>query len=213
VGRFGRKAQVSNLLEQTVEAYHQDIGITSDFLPVENRNPLASHAGDAADAAIDPEIPASTVFAVVNYLRMLAPPAPGRTTPEIQRGDALFTEIGCAACHVPSMRTGSSSIAALSNQDARLYSDLLLHDMGDALADNRPDRGASGREWRTTPLWGLRLIRQFLNGDAFLLHDGRARTIEEAILLHGGEAQRSRDAFAALNAADRKALLDFVGSR
>jgi CxxC motif-containing protein (DUF1111 family) len=101
----------------------------------------------------------------------------------------------------------------LSNRSVALYSDLLLHDMGDALADHRPDGQASGREWRTTPLWGLRLLRQFLNGDAFLLHDGRARTIEEAILLHGGEAQRSRDLFNALGPADRAALLDFVGSR
>jgi CxxC motif-containing protein (DUF1111 family) len=85
--------------------------------------------------------------------------------------------------------------------------------MGDALADHRPDGGASGREWRTTPLWGLRLMRQFLNGDAFLLHDGRARTVEEAILLHGGEAMASRQRFASLPDADRRAVLEFVGSR
>jgi CxxC motif-containing protein (DUF1111 family) len=90
---------------------------------------------------------------------------------------------------------------------------LLLHDMGDELADNRPDGQASGREWRTTPLWGLRLMRRFLNGQALLLHDGRAKTIEEAILLHGGEALASRNAFAQLTAAQRAALLDFVGSR
>jgi CxxC motif-containing protein (DUF1111 family) len=94
-----------------------------------------------------------------------------------------------------------------------LYSDLLLHDMGEALADNRPDGGASGREWRTTPLWGLRLMRQFLDGQAFLLHDGRARTVEDAILLHGGEATASRDAFAALTPSQRRALADFVESR
>jgi CxxC motif-containing protein (DUF1111 family) len=111
------------------------------------------------------------------------------------------------------MHTGTVAVAALSNRPVTLYSDLLLHDMGDALADHRPDQGASGREWRTTPLWGLRLIRQFLNGEAFLLHDGRARTIEEAILLHGGEAQRSRDRFNGLTPADRAALIDFVGSR
>jgi len=111
------------------------------------------------------------------------------------------------------MRTGTASVVALSNRPVALYSDLLLHDMGEALADNRPDRQATGREWRTTPLWGLRLIRQFLNGEAFLLHDGRARTIEEAILLHGGEAQRSRDLFNALSPSDRAALVDFVGSR
>jgi CxxC motif-containing protein (DUF1111 family) len=125
----------------------------------------------------------------------------------------LFTQIGCAACHVPSLRTGASPIAALSNRQAELYSDLLLHDMGDALADNRPDGAADGREWRTTPLWGLRLMRQFLNGQAFLLHDGRARTVEEAITFHGGESAASRLAFMSLTPAQRTALLDFVESR
>jgi CxxC motif-containing protein (DUF1111 family) len=93
------------------------------------------------------------------------------------------------------------------------YSDFLLHDMGDALADDRSDGQASGREWRTAPLWGLRVMRDFLNGDAFLLHDGRARSVDDAILLHGGEAQRARDAYAALSPAARAALLDFVESR
>jgi CxxC motif-containing protein (DUF1111 family) len=213
IGRFGRKAQTSSILQQTVEAYLQDMGVTSDFLPDENRNPVAGHPHDAADLVVDPEVPASTVFAVVNYLRLLAPPAPGQATAVRQRGEVVFSDIGCATCHVPSLQTGTAPVAALSNRTVPLYSDLLLHDMGDALADYRPDGQASGREWRTTPLWGLRLIKQFLNGDAFLLHDGRARTIAEAILLHGGEAQRSRDLFDALSAADRAALLDFVGSR
>jgi CxxC motif-containing protein (DUF1111 family) len=94
-----------------------------------------------------------------------------------------------------------------------LYSDLLLHDMGDALADNRPDGQATGREWRTTPLWGLRLMREFLNGEAFLLHDGSAASVEEAVLRHGGEAQVARDAFVGLPTDDQAALLDFVESR
>lgn len=213
LGRFGRKAQTTSILQQTVEAYLQDMGITTDFLPVENRNPTSSSGHDAADRVPDPEVPAATVLSVVNYLRMLAPPAPGLETADRTRGQNLFATIGCTACHVPSLRTGPSSVAAVANRDVPLYSDLLLHDMGDALADNRPDAGATGREWRTTPLWGLRLMRDFLNGDAFLLHDGRARTIEEAILLHGGEGQRSRDRFLGLPEADRRALVDFVGSR
>lgn len=213
IGRFGRKAQTTSILQQTVEAYLQDMGITTDFLPDENRNPLAGHPHDAADVVPEPEVPANTVFAVVNYLRLLAPPAPGQVNPMRERGSILFTEVGCASCHVPVLYTGNAVSPALASRPVALYSDLLLHDMGDALADHRPDAGASGREWRTTPLWGLRLIRQFLNGDAFLLHDGRARTIEEAILLHGGEAQQSRDLFGALSAMDRAALVDFVGSR
>lgn len=214
IGRFGRKAQTSSILQQAVEAYLQDMGITTDFLPDENRNPLAGHPHDAADHVPDPEVPASTVFAVVNYLRLLAAPAPGQSTPSRERGATVFSDIGCALCHVPVLQTGATPVvAALADRPVPLYSDLLLHDMGDGLADNRPDGQASGREWRTTPLWGLRLLRQFLNGDAFLLHDGRARTIEEAILLHGGEAQGSRDLFHALTPPDRAALLDFVGSR
>ena len=125
----------------------------------------------------------------------------------------LFGSIGCAKCHVPYLTTGTSRLAAASNKDVWLYSDLLLHDMGDALADNRPDGDATGREWRTAPLWGLRLMRQFLNGEALLMHDGRARSVEEAILLHGGEALTARNAFAALALAQRMALLDFVESR
>jgi CxxC motif-containing protein (DUF1111 family) len=213
LGRFGRKAQTTSLLEQTVEAYHQDIGITTDFRPVENRNPLASQPHEAADQVADPELGAATVLAVVNYLRLLAPPAPGAMTPQREAGSATFHAVGCASCHVPSLLTGSSAVAALSQREVTLYSDLLLHDMGDALADDRPDGGASGREWRTAPLWGLRLMQKFLNGEAFLMHDGRARTVEEAILLHGGEAQAARDAFVALPEADRRALLDFVSSR
>jgi CxxC motif-containing protein (DUF1111 family) len=213
IGRFGRKAQTSSILQQSVEAYLQDMGITTDFLPDENRNPMAAHPHDAVDVVPEPEVAAGTVFAVVNYLRLLAPPAPGEATAERERGSVVFANAGCAACHTPVLHTGSAIVPALANKPVTLYSDLLLHDMGDALADHRPDGQASGREWRTTPLWGLRLIRQFLNGEAFLLHDGRARTIEEAILLHGGEAQRSRDLFNGLNAADRAALLEFVGSR
>jgi CxxC motif-containing protein (DUF1111 family) len=213
LGRFGRKAQISNLLEQVVEAYHQDIGITSDFRPHENHNPLASLPAAATDQVADPEITPATVLAVVHYVRTLAPSRPGADTPARQEGRATFTTIGCAVCHVPSMRTGASAIAALADQPVELYSDLLLHDMGDALADRRPDGSATGREWRTTPLWGLRLMRQFLDGDALLLHDGRARSVEEAILLHGGEATKSRDAFAALPAPARRAVLEFVESR
>ncbi len=213
LGRFGRKAQVSSLLLQVVAAYHQDIGVTSDFLPLENRNPLSSVPVEAADRAIDPEIPAAVVQAVVHYVRTLAPPRPGEMTPRRDEGRQLFTSARCSSCHVATLLTGTHPIRALSNQQVTLYSDLLLHDMGDALADNRPDASANGREWRTTPLWGLRLMRQFLNGQAFLLHDGRASSVEDAILLHGGEAKAARDAFAAMTPVQRAALLDFVESR
>ena len=213
VGRFGRKAQVSSLLQQVVEAYHQDMGLTSDFIPAENANPQGGASARAVDPAPDPEIPTSEIEAVLEYVRMLAPPAPGEMTPTRIRGEELFGSIGCAACHVPVLPTGPHRIVALEGTTATLYSDLLLHDMGAGLADGRPDGGAAGSEWRTAPLWGLRVMRDFLGGDAFLLHDGRARSVEEAILLHGGEAERARGAYSALPAMDRAALLDFVESR
>jgi len=213
VGRFTRKARASTVFEQVVDAYLNDIGITTDFLPIENRNIMASAPADAFDRVPDPELSAAVVHRVAFYLRTLAPPAPGRMTPTRRAGEVLFGSIGCAACHTPEMRTGPHVVAALSNQPVRLYSDLLLHDMGDALADDVVDGDANGREWRTAPLWGLRVARDFLDGDLFLLHDGRARTIEEAILLHGGEAAAARSAFAALTSSERAALLDFVGSR
>ena len=212
VGRFGRKAQVASLLQQVAEAYHQDMGITTDFLPVENVNPLAHQVGIAADKIVDPEIPAATVHAVTAYIRLLAPPGPGEMTAERAQGQALFTSVGCASCHVPELTTGAHEIAALAHKPVRLYSDLLLHDMGDDLADNRPDRQATGREWKTPPLWGLRLVPRFLNGQMLLMHDGRARSLEEAIMLHGGEGAGARSRFSALSPAERRALIAYLES-
>jgi CxxC motif-containing protein (DUF1111 family) len=211
VGRFGRKAQVSSLLQQTVEAFHQDMGITSSYRPVDNLNPLAP--GPSPDHASDPEVGDGQVDEVVQYLRMLAPAAPGPWTASRQRGQSVFAAVGCAGCHVPTMRSGAHAIPALGGRDVTLYSDLLVHDLGAGLADNRPDGGANGSEWRTAPLWGLRIAREFLNGELFLLHDGRAHSVADAIARHGGEATAARDAFQALPSADRAALLDFVESR
>jgi CxxC motif-containing protein (DUF1111 family) len=189
------------------------MGITTPFLPIENTNPLASRSTEVADRVMDPELPAATVRAVVGYLRMLAAPAPGADTPQRLRGRVVFDSVGCSGCHMPSFQTGPSPLPVLANKPVVLYSDLLLHDMGPGLADNRPDADANGQEWRTAPLWGLRLVPRFLNGQTLLLHDGRAHSLEEALLAHGGEAQSARDRFAVLNTADRAALLDFVGSR
>ena len=215
VGRFGRKAQVPALLQQAVEAYHQDMGITSSFQPAEIENAAATRAGVNPDRVSDPEIGGGIVGSVLNYLRMLAPPGPGEWNDSRRRGETVFQSIRCASCHVPTLRTtaGADSLPQLTDQDVTLYSDLLLHDLGDGLADHRPDGSADGREWRTAPLWGLRIVREFLQGRVLLLHDGRARSVEEAILLHGGEAQAARDAFAGLSPEDRAALVDFVESR
>ena len=138
VGRFSRKAQISSLLQQVVEAYHQDMGITTDFLPVENANLQGGPSTPAADRVADPEIPTSEVEAVLEYIRMLAPPASGAMTPERENGRELFGSIGCADCHVPALPTGPHRISVLDNTTALLYSDLLLHDMGDGLENRRP---------------------------------------------------------------------------
>lgn len=213
LGRFGRKAANAVLLQQVVTAYLQDMGITSPFLPTENRNPLSGTPIEAVDRVPDPEVLESTVQAVTHYIRALAPPEPGRETERRAEGRQLFADMQCVRCHVPEFQTGWSPLAALRNRTVHLYSDLLLHDMGDELADNRPDGQANGREWRTPPLWGLRLMRRFLNGQAFLLHDGRARSVEEAILMHGGEAAISRNLFMLHTRSQKDALLDFVESR
>ena len=216
VGRFSRKAQVSSLLQQAVEAYHQDIGSTTSYRPTDNVNPQAPGAAGGPDRAADPELGQSQVIETVDYLRMLAPPTAGEWTSQRRQGETLFAAAGCASCHRPSMRTApraDDDLAVLGNRDVPLYSDLLLHDLGDALADNRPDGSADGREWRTAPLWGMRIMREFLKGQMFLLHDGRAGSVEQAIALHGGEATAARDAFQAMSAADRAAVVDFVESR
>jgi len=213
IGRFGRKAQVSSLLEQTATAYHQDMGVTSSYFSSENVNPLTPPGLPDPDRAPDPEVNDGQVNDVEQYMRMLAPPTSGEWTDQRRRGETLFASARCAVCHVPSMRTGAHEIEALSNRDVAIYSDLLLHDLGPSLADNRPDGDADGTEWRTAPLWGMRIAREFLNGQLFLLHDGRAHSVDEAIRLHGGEAAAARDAFIAMPPADQAAVIDFVESR
>jgi CxxC motif-containing protein (DUF1111 family) len=212
VGRFGRKASNSSIVQQVTEAYHQDMGITSPYHPTENVNPAAP-ASAGADPAPEPEVSEAKISDIAQYMRMLAPPTPGEMSPARERGQTLFAGARCTGCHTPVMHTGWHEIEALRNRDVALYSDLLIHDMGDALADNRPDGSADGREWRTAPLWGLRIAREFLGGDLLLLHDGRAHSVDEAVRLHGGEATSARDAYLAMPVDDKAALIDFVESR
>ena len=211
IGRFGLKANFSSLLEIVAAAYHQDIGITSDFFPVENNHPEGEGIA-IGDLAPDPEISAQTVLDAVVYVRLLSPPARGEITPEVTLGESLFNDIRCVSCHVPFMKTGPRNVPQLDEVDANIYSDLLLHNMGEGLADFRPDGSADGFEWRTAPLWGLRLVPDFLDGRAFYLHDGRARTLENAIELHGGEAKAASDAFTALSRDEKDALIVFLES-
>jgi CxxC motif-containing protein (DUF1111 family) len=149
----------------------------------------------------------------VMYLRGLSVPARrGMEEAPVRDGEALFQKLHCAACHTPELKTSDAyALPELRSQTIRPFTDLLLHDMGADLADGRPDGDASGTEWRTPPLWGLGL-HAVVNGNAFYLHDGRARSLTEAILWHGGEAQAARDAFKALPKTERDALLRFLES-
>ena len=204
LGRFGRKASVSSLVQQTATAFQQDMGVTNSFIQTE--------PSDAGDTVLDPEVKTRTVMDIVFFMRLLSPPPRGEITPKVKRGERLFEKIGCASCHVPTMQTGPSPIDALNEVDAHLYSDLLLHDMGEELADNRPDGSATGREWRTAPLWGTRLVAKFLGGTPFFLHDGRATTLEGAIRAHGGEAQKAKEAFFNLSETQQQAVIAFLES-
>lgn len=211
IGRFGKKASALNLLHQTVNAYLQDIGITTDFALEDIFNPVAGN--QAVDNIPDPEVPASTVHNVVFYLRTLKAPIPrNQENPDVLRGKELFVEIGCGSCHSPTLITGPSDIAVLSNQTFHPYTDLLLHDMGAALDDLYTEGTALTSEWRTPPLWGIGLAVDAQGGEMFLMHDGRARTFEEAIILHGGEAANSEILFSFLNDTDKSRIIKFLES-
>lgn len=203
IGRFGRKASAYDLLQQTAQAYNQDIGVVSYFEPVD---PYTHEEQD-------PEVATIIVHDVVFYLRTLkAPIQRDPTDPEVQAGAQVFAAIGCAKCHRPELTTGESPIAALANKTINPYTDLLLHDMGPGLDDGYTEGTALTSEWRTPALWGLGLFPDSQGGSYFLLHDGRAQSIEEAIDLHGGEGQSSRDSFNALPAGDRERLMRFLQS-
>ncbi len=212
LGRFGWKANAPSVLVQSAAAAHGDMGLTTHLFPDENCTPVQT-ACLAAPRGGQPDLRDDHLAKLVFYLQVLAVPDRRRVDPVAEaRGETLFADIGCAACHTPVLRTADDAVPALiAGQSFMPYTDLLLHDMGDGLADGRPDFLADGNEWRTAPLWGLGLVPT-TNGHSLYLHDGRARSLEEAVLWHGGEAQRSRDGFAALSKADREALLSFLRS-
>jgi CxxC motif-containing protein (DUF1111 family) len=203
IGRFGKKGATYDLLQQTATAYNQDIGITSSY------EPFDTYSGHA----IDPEITNQTVLDVVFYLKTLkAPIQRNQDNAEIIAGKQVFTNINCSKCHVPQLTTGNSSIAALSNKTFSPYTDLLLHDMGNALNDGYTEGTALAQEWRTPALWGLGLSHQSQGGQYFLLHDGRAGSIQQAIELHGGEATNSKNQFVQLSQTDKQKLIKFLES-
>jgi CxxC motif-containing protein (DUF1111 family) len=211
LGRFGWKANQPDLLQQTAGAFNGDIGITSRLFPADDCTAAQTACAGALSGG-EPELIDPFLEDVTFYARTLAVPGRrGWDTPDVLAGKQLFGDIGCAGCHTPSLRTGPSPIAALADQDIRPYTDLLLHDMGEALADGRPDFQAGASEWRTPPLWGLGLLAT-VNEHTTLLHDGRARDAAEAILWHGGEAEDARELFRNLPAPERAQLIAFLES-
>lgn len=203
VGRFGKKAAVYDLLQQTVNAYNQDMGVNSTY----------EHYSTYTNLDVDPEISNQTALDVVFYLQTLkAPVQRDQTDPAVIAGRQIFLEISCGKCHVPELQTGFSSIAPLSNKTFFPFTDLLLHDMGGGLNDGYTEGTALPAEWRTPALWGLGLSKNSQGGQYFLMHDGRATTIEQAILMHGGEAEQSRNSFQQLTATDKAKLLKFLES-
>jgi CxxC motif-containing protein (DUF1111 family) len=199
VGRFGLKARIATIDDFVADAAQGDMSITSPMRPDELPNP----DGKTDDAKPGVDITIDAVNQMADYMRMLAIPA---RTPPAGDGAALFAQVGCATCHVPSLHTRADyPIAQLANIDAPIFSDLLLHDMGNALADGLTDGSARSQDWRTAPLIGLRHFHAFL-------HDGRAPTVEAAILAHDGEAAAAAAAYRGLSDADRAALLAYVSS-
>ena len=199
----GSLALPGALLQQTANAYNQDIGITSAVSPYD----VYSHL------EIDPEISMTTINDVVFYLQTLkAPIQRNQNDADVIAGGKLFNNINCSGCHKPVLKTGYSPVDALSYKTVAPYTDLLLHDMGPGLDDGYTEGTAKTSEWRTAPLWGLGLSPKSQGGQYFLLHDGRAGSIEEAIQLHGGEATKAKNAFNALTETDRQKLLQFLKS-
>lgn len=215
-GRFGWKASQPNLLQQAAAAFRNDIGITSALYPAESCTSAQAAclvARNGRGPGTPHEISSATLASTTHFLRFL--PVPRRRNaddPDVLHGRRLFRQIGCAACHVPRYVTGVvPGMPELSEQVIWPYSDLLLHDMGDGLADGRRDFEATGREWRTPPLWGLGWNKR-VSGHETYLHDGRARSLSEAILWHGGEAEAARQGFVNLERSKRQALTAFLES-
>ena len=216
LGRFGWKAGQPNLNQQNVHAFSGDMGLTTSLRPFDDCTDAQvacrqAPNGNGPDG--EPEVSDNILRLVLFYTRNLAVPARRDVdTPQVLAGKNLFYQAGCQGCHTPSFTTKvNAAEPELANQVIRPYSDLLLHDMGDGLADHRTEFKASGRDWRTPPLWGIGLT-QTVSGHTQFLHDGRARDLLEAVLWHGGEAQAAQQHVLSFNAQQRAALLAFLNS-
>jgi CxxC motif-containing protein (DUF1111 family) len=203
VGRFGTKAQLPTLDGFIADALRNEIGITNPARPDEK--PSAQAVPGGCDLRPDLEDDGSAVAMLTDFVTMLAPPPRGPIGPAERRGESVFQTVGCASCHTPSLQTGPSPIAAIANRDVPLYSDLLVHDLGEDLEDGIHQGAAGGTDWRTTPLWGI-------GRRLWYLHDGRATDLRMAIELHHGEAKASRDRLFARPRTDLQDLLAFLRS-
>jgi CxxC motif-containing protein (DUF1111 family) len=212
IGRFGWKANVATVAQQVAGAFNGDIGITTSFFKNENHSAHQTQCLGLPNGG-EPEISDENLNHVILYTKSLAVPIRrDYKSSDVLTGKNLFNAIGCTSCHKPKFVTGhSGTMNALKGVTIRPYTDLLVHDMGEGLADNRPDFKANGNEWRTQPLWGLGMIKT-VNKHSYLLHDGRARSIEEAILWHDGEAKNPRIKFMNLSSENRKKVIAFLES-
>jgi CxxC motif-containing protein (DUF1111 family) len=212
IGRFGWKAEQPTVTQQIAGAFLGDMGLTSGLFSDDG----CGQGQDACRAAPNggvPEVEPHVLDAITVYACSLAVPARrDLDVPSVKRGEGLFETLGCARCHVPTLRSlPLALLPELTEQDIHPYTDLLLHDMGEGLSDERPSFEAEGREWRTPPLWGIGLVSK-VNEHTFFLHDGRARNLGEAIVWHDGEARASREDFERLPRSDRESLIAFLES-
>ena len=212
IGRFGWKANQPSVRQQIASAFVGDIGITSSLFPDERCGDTQADCQENVYSE-EVELREDILDRITLYSSTLAvPKRRDWDRVEVLRGKTLFDQLQCSGCHQPKVTTGTyPDIPEYENQRIRPYTDLLLHDMGEGLADHAPDGYANGQEWRTPPLWGIGMF-PVVNGHTFYLHDGRARTLEEAVLWHGGEAQNSKEAFTQLHEAERQALIYFLES-
>jgi CxxC motif-containing protein (DUF1111 family) len=201
--RFGKKGSTYDLLQQTAVAFNQDMGINSAFEPIDNYSQLK----------VDPEVGNSNINNVVFYLKTIQQPLQRKENDiSIQKGKQLFQSINCTGCHKETLKTNYSVIEPLSNKEFHPYTDLLLHDMGNSLNDNYTEGSALPSEWRTPALWGLGLSPISQGGEFYLMHDGRARSISEAINMHDGEATKSKEKFNQLTQQEKEDVLEFLNS-
>ncbi len=211
IGRFGWKAGQPNLNQQNADAFFNDMGLSTSLFSGSSCTERQTDCRALPDGG-EPEVSDNILAQVSFYTRNLAVPARRKVDdPQVLAGKSLFHQAGCQSCHTPAFTTGDAAEPELANQLIRPYTDLLLHDMGEGLADHRPEFEASGREWRTPPLWGIGLT-QAVSGHTQFLHDGRARNLLEAVLWHGGEAERAQQIVLGFDAGQRNALLAFLES-